>query len=52
MHLKYKSNWSKFDQVRDKLVQRYGENSPQLKSFDYAYKSRNISEAFWEELGI
>lgn len=49
--IKYKSNWEKFNSVRDKIVEKYGEDSYQVKLFDYKYKARKISNKFYEKLG-
>lgn len=49
-HFKYKSNWNKFNNVRDEIVRRYGEDSQQVKLFDYKYKHRVISDEFYKSL--
>lgn len=46
--LKYKSNWEKFNKVRKYLVDKYGEDSPQVKLFDYKNKVKRISSDFYE----
>ena len=48
-HFKYKSNWEKFNQVREHLVNKYGEDSYQVKMLDYKYKTRRIKPEFYED---
>lgn len=50
-HFKYKSNWDKFNNVRQHLVDKYGENSYQVKMLDYKYKTKRIKPEFYEETG-
>ena len=49
--IKYKSNFEKFNKIREEIVKRYGENSNQVKLFDYKYRARKISPKFYEHLG-
>lgn len=49
--IKYKSNFDKFNKVRDKIVDKYGEDSYQVKLFDYKYKARKISSTFYDAFG-
>ena len=48
---KYVSNWDKFNQIRNKIIEKYGEDSNQLKLFDYKYKHRQIKGEFYDMLG-
>ena len=49
--IKYKSNFDKFNEIRKDIVDKYGENSNQVKIFDNKYKTRRISPKFYEEVG-
>ena len=48
--VRYKSNFDKFNEVRQKIVDKYGDNSYQVKLFDYRYKVRKISPAFYDQI--
>ena len=49
-HLKYKPNYEKFEISRNKIIEKYGKDSIQLKRFDYKYKVKRISPKFYEML--
>lgn len=48
--VRYKSNFDKFNEVRKKIIDKYGDNSYQVKLFDYRYKVRKISPAFYDQI--
>lgn len=48
--VKYKTNWDKFNQSRQLLVDQYGEDSTEVRNFDLTNKSKRITPEFWDLL--
>ena len=49
--VKYKSNYAKYNEDRQKLVQKYGASSQEVASFDNEFTAVRISQHFYDLVG-